>query len=48
MLLGNNKTETSIRSAPVKESRFRKEVIASLLPGTVILSCGGSSMLFSF
>ena len=30
MLLGNNKTETSIRSAPVKESRFRKELAARL------------------
>ena len=48
MLLGTNRTDTEIRSAPSKESRFRKELINSMFPGTAILDCGGSQVLLSF
>lgn len=48
VLLGNNRTETQTRNAPVKEYRFRKEKIAALAPGTGIVDYRGSQVLFSF
>ena len=48
MLLGNNKTETETRNAPVKEYRFRKELIHALPRGTGIIDCAGSQVLFTF
>lgn len=48
MLLGTNRTETTISNAPIKEYRFRKEMINSLYEGTGIIDCGGNKVLFSF
>lgn len=48
MLLGTNRTETSIANAPTKEYRFRKEVINSLYDGTGIIDCAGNKVMFSF
>ncbi len=48
MLLGNNRTETSIACAPTKESRFRKEFVNSLPEGTGIVDYAGNRVLFSF
>ena len=48
MLLGTNRTETSIANAPTKEYRFRKETINSLYDGTGIIDYAGNKVLFSF
>lgn len=48
ILLGTNRTETSIANAPTKEYRFRKEVINSLHDGTGIIDYAGNKVLFSF
>lgn len=48
MLLGTNRTETSIANAPTKEYRFRKEVINSLFDGTGIIDYAGNKALLSF
>lgn len=48
MLLGTNRTETSISNAPVKEYRFQKEQINSFLEGTGIVDYEGNKVLFSF
>ena len=48
ILLGTNRTETSIANAPIKEYRFRKEVINSLYDGTGIIDYAGNKVLFSF
>lgn len=48
ILLGTNRTETSIANAPTKEYRFRKEVINSLYDGTGIIDYAGNKVLFSF
>ena len=47
-LFGTDRTETEIQNAPVKEYRFRKELIHSLPTGTGIIDCGGNQVLFSF
>ena len=47
MLFGTNRTDTEIQNAPSKESRFRKEAINSLYPGTAIIDCGGNKALFA-
>lgn len=48
MLLGTNRTEAEIRNAPVREARYRKEMIHSLDIGTAIIDCGGTQVLFQF
>lgn len=48
MLLGTNRTEAEIRNVPAKEARYRKETINSLCPGTAIIDCGGTQVLFQF
>ncbi|MCD7756453.1 MAG: hypothetical protein LUJ09_09075 [Firmicutes bacterium] len=48
ILMGTNRTETSIANAPTKEYRFRKEVINSLCEGTGIIDYAGNKVLFSF
>ncbi len=48
MLLGTNRTDVSVKNAPSKEFRFRKESIHALRPGTGIVDCGGSPVLFAF
>lgn len=48
VLLGTNRTDVTVKNAPTKESRFRKEFIHSLRPGTGIVDCGGSPVLLSF
>ena len=48
LLLGTNRTETSIANAPSREYRFRKEVIHAFGDGTAILDYAGSTTLFSF
>ena len=48
LLLGTNRTETSIANAPTKEYRFRKEIINSLYDGTGIIDYAGNKVLFSF
>ena len=48
MLLGTNRTEAEMRNAPVREARYRKEMINALIPGAAIIDCGGSKTLFQF
>lgn len=48
LLLGTNRTETSIANAPTKEYRFRKELINTMLDGTGIIDYAGNKVLFSF
>ena len=48
MLLGTNRTETSIANAPTKEYRFRKEIINTMCDGTGIIDYAGNKVLFSF
>lgn len=48
MLLGINRTETSIANAPTKEYRFRKEIINTMHDGTGIIDCAGNKVMFSF
>lgn len=48
LLLGTNRTTTQVRNAPVKEYRFRPEVVQSLGPGMGIIDCGGQHTLFQF
>lgn len=48
LLLGTNRTETSISNAPIKEYRFRKERINSLCSYTGIIDYAGNQVLFSF
>lgn len=48
MLLGTNRTETSIANAPTKEYRFRKEIINTMYDGTGIIDYAGNKVLFSF
>ena len=47
VLLGRSKTESYTRSAPVREPRYRKEMILNFPPGTGIVECMGNSMLFA-
>lgn len=48
MLLGTNRTETTIANAPTKEYRFRKEVIHTMYDGTGIIDYAGNKVMFSF
>ena len=48
ILLGTNRTETSIANAPTKEYCFRKEVINTMYDGTGIIDCAGNKVMFSF
>ena len=48
MLLGTNRTETSIANAPTKEYRFRKEIINTMYGGTGIIDYAGNKVMFSF
>lgn len=48
MLLGTNRTETSIANAPTKEYRFRKEMINTMYDGTGIIDYAGNKVMFSF
>lgn len=47
VLLGRSKTESYTRSAPVREPRYRKEMIQSFPVGTGIVEFMGSSTLFA-
>jgi len=47
LLMGNNKTETYTQTAPVREPRYRKEMIMSLHPGTGIVEYMGNASLFN-
>ena len=48
LLLGTNRTDTEVINAPVREARYRKEMIHSLYTGTAIIDCGGTQTLFQF
>lgn len=48
MLLGTNRTESVARNAPVREARFRKELLNSLSSGSAVIDCGGTQALFQF
>ncbi len=48
LLMGTNRTETEVLNAPIKEYRYRKEIINSLMEGTGIIDCGGNKVLFKF
>lgn len=48
LLLGTNRTETSIANAPTKEYRFRKEIINTMHDGTGIIDYAGNKVLLSF
>lgn len=48
MLLGTNRTETSIANTTTKEYRFRKEIINTMYDGTGIIDYAGNKVLFSF
>ena len=48
ILLGTNRTETSIANAPTKEYCFKKEVINTMYDGTGIIDCAGNKVMFSF
>ena len=48
MLLGTNRTESVARNAPVREARFRKEMLNSLSSGSAVIDCGGTQALFQF
>ena len=48
MLLGTNRTEAEMRNAPVREARYRREIINALRSGTAIIDCGGVQVLFQF
>ena len=45
VFLGNNKSEDYGAAAPMEEPRYRKEDIMSFPAGTVLLKCGGDSMI---
>ena len=47
ILMGNNKVEAYTTGAPVREPRYRKEMIASFHPGTGIAEYMGNTILFS-
>lgn len=48
MLLGTNRTETSIANAPTKEYRFGKEIINTMFDGTGIIDYAGNKVMFPF
>ena len=48
MLMGTNRSETSIANAPTKEYRFRKEMIHTMYDGTGIIDYAGNKVIFSF
>lgn len=48
MLLGTNRTKTSVANAPTKEYRFRKEIINTMYEGTGIIDYAGNKVLLSF
>lgn len=47
VLMRNNKTESYTQMAPVREPRYRKEMILSLAPGNGIVEYMGNTSLFS-
>lgn len=47
VLLGNNKTESYMQMVPVREPRYRKEMIMSFTPGSGIVEFMGSTTVFS-
>lgn len=47
ILMGNNKTEAYTQNAPVREPRYRKEMIVSFAPGQGIWEYMGNASLFS-
>lgn len=47
VLLGKNKTESYTKTAPVREPRYRKEMIMSLAPGNGIVEFMGNTSVFS-
>ena len=48
LLFGTNRTDTECFNAPVREPRFRKEMIHSLPSGSSIVDYGGEKLLFNF
>lgn len=46
VLFGNNKTETYTQMAPVREPRYRKEMVMSLMVGQCIIDYMGNTSLF--
>lgn len=47
VLFGRNKTETYTRCAPVREPRYRKEMIAGLAQGRAIVEYMGNTSIFT-
>lgn len=47
VLMGNNKQEVYTTGAPIREPRYRKEMIAGFPPGTGIAEYLGQTLLFS-
>ncbi len=47
VLLGNNKQEVYTTDSPIREPRYRKEMVASFSPGTGIIEYMGRTLLFS-
>lgn len=47
VLMGKNKTETYTQTAPVREPRYRKEMIMGLSPGTGIVEFMGNTSVFA-
>lgn len=47
VLMGRSKTESYAQSTPMRESRYRKEMIVRFSPGTGIVECMGNASLFA-
>lgn len=47
ILLGTNKMEAFVQAVPVREPRYRKEIICRLSPGNGIIDCMGQTSLFT-
>ena len=47
-LFGTNRTETTIANAPIKQSKYQRELIQSMSPGTCIIDSAGEKSLFTF
>lgn len=48
LLLGTNRSDTEIINVPVREPRFRKEYVQSLLPGVGVVDFDGNQILLNF
>ena len=47
ILMGHNRTESYAQLEPVREPKYRKEMIMTLMPGTGIVEYMGEALLFS-